>query len=199
MTNNINTDASNAANVAETARVALADSLNRAKTAGLAVLTKAYGPDADTASITLAVKVAKVLAGGDKPRGGAAQRINDTIRAVEGAPITPAALASAARTVLDAHKEAEAARRKEVSDKRQAAKAVLNDGGVPLSERRAAFELMTEIDAEVQDTKTRALMERVTSALIAARNGGLSVEQVQSVLLDVFPVLDERPAALKVA
>lgn len=184
--NDKHTDASNAANAAETVRAALADSLTAAKRAGVAVLVKRYGEGADTASITLAQRAAAVNAGGDKPRGGSAQRINDTLKLVT-PDSTPADYAKAARVVLDKHKADAKAHRESVAAERAAARDVLNDRGRSKADRIAALEVMTAIDAAADNSKAAALADRVRSALIAARDGGQSILWALSIVDEVYP------------
>lgn len=195
MSANTNTAASLTATAAEAARVELAASLTAAKAAGTAVLVKHYGAGADTATVSLAAKAAGVMGGGAKPRGGAADRINKTIAAVgdytathTDQPLTAAVYYTAARAVLDAHKTAEAARRKGLKDDRAAAKAVLNNRGASKADRIAALDLMSEIDAMPATAKADALTARVTAALTAARDAGMTLQQIDSIIGDVFPV-----------
>jgi hypothetical protein len=195
MTTNTITPATAAAELAEAARVELAASLTASKVAGTAVLVKHYGKGADTASVGLAAKAAAVMGGGAKPRGGAADRINKVIAAVADytathtdQPLTAAVFYTAARATLDAHKAAEAARRKANKDDRAAAKAVLNDRSANKADRLAALDLMSEIDEMPAAAKRDAVRARLTAALTAARDAGFTVEQVDSILYDVYPL-----------
>ena len=153
-------------------------------------------------TITLATAAARVLAGGDKPRGRKAQRINDVIKAVidatgdESDNLTPAILATAARAVLDEHKAAEKARRDAHAAMRAASRDVLNDRGRSKADRLQAAELLVELDAETAREKAGSLIGRVESAIKAARDGGLSYEQVISIVHDAYPLADTRAETL---
>lgn len=189
-----------ATQLAEAAQLVL-DTLTKgqhdAKEAGTKKLRALYGADADNAAVTLAIRAARVMAGGDKPRGGAGARINETVKLVTSqlAP-TPAApakelsaklLVSAARATLDAHKRAEEARRAQLKSDRQAARDKLNDRGAPVGERRAAFELMTQLDATVARDKDARAEEALTGAIQRARAAGISAEQLVSIISNVYP------------
>ncbi len=191
--NDTKTAATIAAETAESVRVALADDLAKARALGKAHLVKRYGAGADNASITLARQAAAVLAGGDKPRGGVATRINAVIKAVEPLDVLDAAaLARAARVVLDEHKAAEKARRDKHAAARKAAHDVLNDRGADKAARIGAFETMTELDAIPLAEAQGKAAERLASALANARDKGMTYESVMSLVLDAYPAADSR-------
>jgi hypothetical protein len=196
------TAASVAAAQAETVRAALSDSLTKAATAGTAVLVKLYGAGADTASIKLARSAAAVLAGGTKPRGGAADRINRVIAAVieatgdESDNLTPAVLAAAARAVLDAHKAAVKAHRDGLTARRKAANDKVNDRGAGIAAQKLAIEERAAVDAEIAALKGNGPADRLASALDNARRNGMSYESVMSLVLAAYPVEDERAEEL---
>ena len=194
MIDNTLTDTSVQADAAEAVRVTLANTLTRARTAGNTVLVKAYGAGADAASVGLARATATVLAGGKLPKGGTGTRVGavrrawlDKLAIEPETTLTAELLATLARTVLDDVKAYQASQRKAEKDTRAAAKATLNNRGESITARRAALDVMAEIDALPATRKADAMRDRVVSALSAARDAGYSVEWVSAIVDDVYP------------
>lgn len=105
--------------------------------------------------------------------------------------LTAALLARLARTVLDDVKAYQASQRKAEKDARAAAKAILNNRGESIPARRAALDVMAELDALPATRKADAMRDRVMSALTAARDAGYSVEWLSAIVNDVYPIVDD--------
>lgn len=174
---------------------ALSAVLTKSASAGEAVLTKAYGAGTDSAAVKLAVAAVRQFAGLTKPgQGGTAQRTNNVVKALRSLDtLTDSAAVAAARVVLDAHRAAVAATRAATkaakaadSEARAAAKSILNDRTVPVSQRRAAFDAMTEIDSKSETAKSVAALAAFVKACETFAAAGYGLDAATGILADVF-------------
>lgn len=156
---------------------ALALSLTEAGTASTALLVKRYGAGTDAAAVRLALAAARVAAGGNKPRGGSGQRINDVLASVT-SDSTPLGYVISARAVLDAHaaavktkREADSATRKALVGEYNGKRATLA-GGIEAAHALAAFDYGQGAD------KRAAALTGFQASLTRAANVGLTVFDV---------------------
>ncbi len=166
------------------------------------VIVKAFGAEATGAHVTLALRAARVREGlADKPRGGAADRINRVIRDIDGlyavdahAVVTADTYVMYARAVLDAHAEEQRAAREARKTERAAAKSVADDRGAPIEDRVAAFARMASIDGESADERKSRAVATLRSAVAAALRT-LPADAVLDIVQDAVAEALSAPAA----
>lgn len=184
----------NTVSPAAQAVAALAQDVADGTAARAALISKRYGQGVTPAHVALALKVARVMAGEAKPRGGAADRINRV-----SAALTPASTAadyvSAARAVMEAHAAEQAKRRADAAAERAQLKATLNDRGEALGVRTDAFNAITALDYAQNADKRAAATEGFKSALVRALAAGVPAIELWELLESAAPVSSEVLAA----
>jgi hypothetical protein len=164
----------------------LTEVLAASTSAGLSVLVKRYGADIDMAAVRLARRAALQLAGAPKGRGQGQQNIANTIAALEGVDaLTDSVFVAAARNALNAHKQAEQARR----DKKKGYAATVNDKNATPAQRLAALEVLTGMDAADTEEKKHATKQRFLDAITAMVAIGYSRAELVEIVT-TLPGLD---------
>jgi len=156
--------------------------ISAAKRASEREFIDAIGADAKPAAVRLAKRAADEAAGLAKSRGGARADALAVLAALDGKPLTARTLVAAATNRLAQN----AAAAKSRNDAKRAAAAVTRDATATLAERQDALAVVAAMDAEDANAKRVRLTNAVSSALAAARDGGVTVEAIAHVIAATY-------------
>lgn len=166
----------------------LASALSDGAAAREAVIVKRYGKGTTPAHVALALKVARVMAGEDKPRGGAADRINKVLASLDSSA-TASDYVSAARAVMEAHAAAEAKRREDAKAERAQLRATYNDRGQSVGARTEAAHALASMDYRDAADKRAAAAEGFRAAVVRALAAGIPAAELLETVSAAAPVL----------
>lgn len=166
---------------------ALALRMSKGSAAREGIVTKGLPEGTTAAHVSLALRAARVMAGGEKPRGGSAQRINDTLSTLT-AESTVLDYVNSARAVMEAHAAAEAKRRADLKAERKQLLDTYNDKRATLGAGREAAAALAAFDYAATADKKSAALEGLRAAITRALNAGIPFAEVRETVDAASPV-----------